>query len=564
VLVCDGDETRRPVVEREIEPRAAAIAALLAAHPDAIVAALADDGFRIELPGAFPLGEHPELEVPSARATMLDVVVPGDRLGVVTAWERPRSDGIAVTAVHALSDPGTRLTLTMIDARGRYIWLAVLSRDGEDLGSAPKALAGPLVVPTRPRQATLHKNMTALITDADENVSRMFGFTREQLIGSRSSEFLHPDDQERAVSTWMQLLATRGSQRVRLRHRRAAGGWLWVEFENIHNGAEEPDDVDVIAHISDISDEMAAHEALRRREQLFSRLAEALPTGVLQLSRDGSVIYANARLSEILQTVTPISAADLLATVTERDRPVVTTAVRAALSNAVDSELEVEICPSRARRSRRCAITVAAVDDQEGQPAALICLTDVTESARLREELRLQATHDALTGLPNHRALIAAIDDELARTHRTNRQFALLFPGSRPFQGAQRHARARRRRQRAPGDRADQQSQRADDRYRRTVGRRGVRRGVARDRHRRRAQRRRTNPCRDRNARIHLGRGYASDVFDRSRDSTRPRKRPRHPPFKRRPSDVHRQATRPQPSDRGQRLDRFCGESRGT
>jgi diguanylate cyclase (GGDEF)-like protein/PAS domain S-box-containing protein len=416
------------VVEREIEPRAAAIAALLAAHPDAIVAALADDGFRIELPGAFPLGEHPALEVPSARATILDIVVPGDRLGVVTAWEQARCDGIAVTAVHALSDPGTRLTLTMIDARGRYgIWLAVLSRDGEDLGSAPGALAGPLVVPTRPRQATLHKNMTALITAADENVSRMFGFTREQLIGSRSSEFLHPDDQERAVSTWMQLLATRGSQRVRLRHRRAAGGWLWVEIENIHNGAEEPDDVDVIAHISDISDEMAAHEALRRREQLFSRLAEALPTGVLQLSRDGSVIYANARLSEILQTVTPISAADLLATVTPRDRPVVTTAVQAALSNAVDSELEVEICPSQARRSRRCAITVAAVDDQEGQPAALICLTDVTESARLREELRLQATHDALTGLPNHRALIAAIDHELECTHRTKRQFALLF-----------------------------------------------------------------------------------------------------------------------------------------
>ena len=49
--------------------------------------------------------------------------------------------------------------------------------------------------------------MTAVITEADENVSRMFGFTREQLVGSRSSEFIHPDDQERAVSTWMQLSA---------------------------------------------------------------------------------------------------------------------------------------------------------------------------------------------------------------------------------------------------------------------------------------------------------------------------------------------------------------------
>ena len=252
------------MVERESESRLAAFATLLAAHPNAVVAALADDGFRVAMPDTFPMGEHRALAVPSDRATMLDVVVPADRIGVVAAWERARRDGMAVTGVHVLSDPGTRLTLTMLDARGRYgTWLAALTPDGEELGSGPEALAGPLVVPTRPRQATMHKNMTAVVTDLDDNVSRMFGWERERLVGSRSSEFIHPDDQERAVSTWMQLLANRGSQRVRFRHRCADGGWLWVEVENIHNGAEDPDDVDVIAHISDISDEMAPSEAAR-------------------------------------------------------------------------------------------------------------------------------------------------------------------------------------------------------------------------------------------------------------------------------------------------------------
>jgi PAS domain-containing protein len=105
----------------------------------------------------------------------------------------------------------------------------------------------------------------------------------------------------------MDLVAHRGTQRVRLRHRCSDGSWLWIEVEQIHNGAENPDEVDVVSHISDISEEMAAHEALRRREQLFSRLAESLPSGVAQIQQDLSVVYANARLGTILG-ITPIPA----------------------------------------------------------------------------------------------------------------------------------------------------------------------------------------------------------------------------------------------------------------
>jgi diguanylate cyclase (GGDEF)-like protein/PAS domain S-box-containing protein len=422
------EHSRLPMPDPENGSRLGGFTTLLAAHPDAVVAAIADDGVLIPLPDEFPPGEHPALAVPPERATLLEVVVPADRLEVVTAWERVRNGGIAVATVHALSEPATRLTLTMIDARDAYgAFLAALTRDEDELGSGAEALVGPLVVPTRPRQATMHKSMTAVITDIDDNVTRMFGWAREQLVGSRSSEFIHPDDQERAVSIWMQLLSTRDSQRARFRHRCADGGWLWIEVENIHNGAEDPDDVDVITHISDISDEMAAHEALHRREQLFSRLAEALPTGVLQLQRDGSAIYANARLTEILHVGSVATADDLYAAISPTDRPVVTAAVERALAERIDAELEAEIGSVRGQSSRRCSLTIVAVPDHEGRPGALVCLDDITESAQLREELRRQATHDVLTGLPNHRALVAAIDHELERSRRTARMFAVLF-----------------------------------------------------------------------------------------------------------------------------------------
>jgi diguanylate cyclase (GGDEF)-like protein/PAS domain S-box-containing protein len=397
-----------------LETRQSALKALLSEHGPAVVAAMADRGFRIPLPESFPLGVHEALAVPTDEQTMLHLVVPADRMAIVAAWERARTNGIGVVAVHALSDPETRLMLSMIDAHEDYgVWIGVLTR-GEESETPSEALVGPLVVPSRPRQATMHKSMTAVITEVDAKVTAMLGWTPEQMIGSRSTEFIHPDDHDRAVQTWMQLLTNLGSQRVRVRHRLAGGGFLWVETEHIHNGAEDPDQVDVIAHISDISDEMAAHEALHRREQLFSRLAEALPTGVVQLGQDGTVVYANARLGAILQTDRPSTASELLANVVLSDREAVEQAFEAALQSGADSELEIEVRPARARASRRCAVTVAAVADQEGKPAALVCVTDVTDSAQLREELRAQATHDALTGCLNRLAVMQALEQILA------------------------------------------------------------------------------------------------------------------------------------------------------
>jgi PAS domain-containing protein len=51
----------------------------------------------------------------------------------------------------------------------------------------------------------------------------------------------------------------------------------------------------VIAEMVNISDEMAAHEVVRAREQLLDRLAEALPVGVIQVDTDGSVACTNSQ-----------------------------------------------------------------------------------------------------------------------------------------------------------------------------------------------------------------------------------------------------------------------------
>jgi diguanylate cyclase (GGDEF)-like protein/PAS domain S-box-containing protein len=383
-----------------------------------IIAALSDSGFRIPLPNDFPLGDHQALAVPIAAETMLDLVVAADRMTVVGMWERARLSGAGACAVHALADPDRLLTLSVFDARERFgVWVAALTDDGQRARSSSELVAGALVVPSRPRLATSHKSMTAILTEIDANVTGMLGWSSAQMLGVRSSEFVHPDDYDRAVASWMDLLAHRGTQRLRFRHRCRDGSWLWVEVEQVHNGAEDPDEVDVVSYISDISAEMAAHEAVARREQLFRSLAESLPTGVAQIQQDLSVVYANVRLRAILGVVPMASMSDLLAGFADGDRSRVSDAVSAALGQFEDRELEVDVARADSAERRRCSVTVAAVDDQEGQPGVLMCVSDITDQARTRRELQVRATIDPLTGVMNRATVMQALDRSLEQVH---------------------------------------------------------------------------------------------------------------------------------------------------
>ncbi len=56
-----------------------------------------------------------------------------------------------------------------------------------------------------------------------------------------------------------------------------------------------------------------------------------------------------------------------------------------------------------------------------------IIVENVTQQRKLEDHLRQQAAKDALTGLANYRHLVETVDNEIKRSERTAREFALLF-----------------------------------------------------------------------------------------------------------------------------------------
>lgn len=386
----------------------------LLAQPRAVVFATASDGIFVPLPASVQLPPERVLHPPADRATLLDLVVPADSMAVVAAWERAREQGLALGTVHLRTEPEQPLTVTFVDARDTHgVFLGGLDAvPREDTDAAGWTLETGAVV-RRPRTSVVRKTTLGVITDVDERTTRMLGWPAEQMVGKRSTEFFHPDDHERAIANWMELLSRQDAQRVRVRHRCADGGWMWLELENSYLAAPDPADAVVVTQMSDISDEMAAHEALQQRERLLRRVAESLPVGIMQLGADGGRLFANERLAAILGVAEVTGVAELEAALDDADRPRLRAALDAVLHGGSDSELEVRLPAPNRGHPRICSASLVSLSDREGAPGALICLTDITDSVRMREELRAKATYDVLTGCHNRASTLAILEQAL-------------------------------------------------------------------------------------------------------------------------------------------------------
>jgi diguanylate cyclase (GGDEF)-like protein/PAS domain S-box-containing protein len=270
-------------------------------------------------------------------------------------------------------------------------------------------------IPTfRPKVALLQKDQTALILQIDEATSEILGWSRADMVGRRSLEFIEPEDQPRAIANWMDMLHALGARRrVRLRHRHRDGSWVWFELTN-HNLLDDPAYGYVLTEMVDISEEMAVHDSLRSREHLLRRLTDLVPLGIFQIDAGRRIVYRNARVASILGNSRAESAGTQLSSVLPSQRPELERALNAVLLEGQDRDLEISL-RRRGKHLRRCTLSLRALSDDSGAvTGAIVCVADVTESVRMREELEHRATFDQLTRCYNRASILQALERTLA------------------------------------------------------------------------------------------------------------------------------------------------------
>jgi diguanylate cyclase (GGDEF)-like protein/PAS domain S-box-containing protein len=234
--------------------------ALLREHPDALVCAIADSGLILSMPKSVPLWGQAALE----GRTVFDGVVAADRKAVVGAWWDVKREGAGAGRVRLLAMPSRWTTLHFFDLREDHgIFLGVLI-PGEEAANDDTVTAEPEIATATPRFSTLIEDENGTILEPDEAFTQMFGYTAEELIGKRVLNQIHPDDQARAVESWVTMLSTQRAQQTRCRRRRKDGSWMWIDT-TLHNFLNHPDRNHVLVEILDVSPEMAALQELERR-----------------------------------------------------------------------------------------------------------------------------------------------------------------------------------------------------------------------------------------------------------------------------------------------------------
>lgn len=280
--------------------------------------------------------------------------------------------------------------------------------------------------------------------EVDEAMPRVLGWEAADLVGKTSLEFIHPDDQALAVEHWMQMLGRTGASRpLRVRHRHRDGSWLWIEIVN-HNYLDDPEVGSVLADMTVVDPEgedgaatgvadglgaamagpesrpMQLHEALRARELLLHRLSDALPVGVLHVDVSGRILYTNHRLHAITGRERAPSFTDQLAGVMPSDWERAVDAFNSALHGGLDNDIELRLdCSGEgaSKEIRQCTLSVRTLASDDGEIiGAVACVTDVTDSVQMREELRRRATFDELTSCHNRGSTMDTLEKMVAST----------------------------------------------------------------------------------------------------------------------------------------------------
>jgi diguanylate cyclase (GGDEF)-like protein/PAS domain S-box-containing protein len=181
----------------------------------------------------------------------------------------------------------------------------------------------------------------------------------------------------------------------------------------------------------DISERKQIEVALQQSYDQYESLVHLSPVGIFRTDPQGRYLDVNERWSE-LAGMTLEDAARMGWTRSlhpdDRDR------IRAEWYRAVQQELPFKSFEYRLLRpdGRQTWVFAQAAlqTDNEGESLGYIgTITEITERKQMEEQLRYNAWHDVLTGLPNRAFFLQRLEETLTqrKTHPPTHFFAVLF-----------------------------------------------------------------------------------------------------------------------------------------
>jgi diguanylate cyclase (GGDEF)-like protein/PAS domain S-box-containing protein len=222
-------------------------------------------------------------------------------------------------------------------------------------------------------------------------------------------QYVHPDDRVALRKTWAGLTAPDSTTRMTYRRIGMDGGWRWVE-QVVTNCVDDPDIRGLVVNIREITEQVAAEEALRSSEARFRLIAETAQEGIWATNKDGLTVFANQKMADVLGL--PLSdfydkpSWELITGTTKEGFEARREQRKAHVTQRYD------LLHTRPDGSQRILRVVVSPFDIDGQPlGSLAMVSDITKSRADEERLQHRASHDALTGLANRTLLVETLQE---------------------------------------------------------------------------------------------------------------------------------------------------------
>ncbi len=185
----------------------------------------------------------------------------------------------------------------------------------------------------------------------------------------------------------------------------------------------------------EITEHKRTTEALRKSEEKYRILLEAVPDPVVVYDTTGKIAYLNPAFSRIFGwTLSESKGRDIDFVPGENLLEATWIFVKIKRAETISG---IETCRLTRDGSRlKVSISGAGFFDSRGRlQGSVITIQDITERKKTEEEIKFLAYHDALTGLPNRKSFYMRLENELLQSHSqyggkrraSGRKWAILF-----------------------------------------------------------------------------------------------------------------------------------------